>query len=126
MSTAREAVQMLPRCCGVHLICVQSERSSISVFLLYRCGDSGGLPGGQQTFPKSVTRPTPAKLTLGATGGLTHTRTHTSCWSTMVVTFSGPSCDLQDYYQSGRMLLRLSQALGRIVLAGREMTRLSG
>uniref|UniRef100_A0AAQ4RHH1 ATP binding cassette subfamily D member 3 n=1 Tax=Gasterosteus aculeatus aculeatus TaxID=481459 RepID=A0AAQ4RHH1_GASAC len=31
-----------------------------------------------------------------------------------------------DYYQSGRMLLRLSQALGRIVLAGREMTRLSG
>ncbi|XP_029004056.1 ATP-binding cassette sub-family D member 3a isoform X2 [Betta splendens] len=33
---------------------------------------------------------------------------------------------LEDYYQSGRMLLRLSQALGRIVLAGREMTRLSG
>ncbi|KAM4534475.1 ATP-binding cassette sub-family D member 3a isoform 1-T1 [Odontesthes bonariensis] len=33
---------------------------------------------------------------------------------------------LEDYYQSGRMLLRLSQALGRIVLAGREMARLSG
>ncbi|KAK9528044.1 hypothetical protein VZT92_014545 [Zoarces viviparus] len=33
---------------------------------------------------------------------------------------------LEDYYQSGRMLLRLSQALGRIVLAGRDMTRLSG
>ncbi|KAM6971341.1 LOW QUALITY PROTEIN: ATP-binding cassette sub-family D member 3a [Tautogolabrus adspersus] len=33
---------------------------------------------------------------------------------------------LEDYYQSGRMLLRLSQALGRIVLAGREMSRLSG
>ncbi|KAF3703442.1 ATP-binding cassette sub-family D member 3 68 kDa peroxisomal membrane protein [Channa argus] len=33
---------------------------------------------------------------------------------------------LEDYYQSGRMLLRMSQALGRIVLAGREMTRLSG
>uniref|UniRef100_A0A8C2Q553 ATP-binding cassette sub-family D member 3 n=1 Tax=Cyprinus carpio TaxID=7962 RepID=A0A8C2Q553_CYPCA len=33
---------------------------------------------------------------------------------------------LNDYYQSGRMLLRMSQALGRIVLAGREMTRLSG
>ncbi|ETE63638.1 ATP-binding cassette sub-family D member 3 [Ophiophagus hannah] len=31
-----------------------------------------------------------------------------------------------DYYQSGRMLLRMSQALGRIVLAGREMTRLAG
>uniref|UniRef100_A0A673ZCJ6 ATP-binding cassette, sub-family D (ALD), member 3a n=1 Tax=Salmo trutta TaxID=8032 RepID=A0A673ZCJ6_SALTR len=30
---------------------------------------------------------------------------------------------LEDYYQSGRMLLRMSQALGRIVLAGREMTR---
>ncbi|XP_075472562.1 ATP-binding cassette sub-family D member 3 isoform X2 [Ascaphus truei] len=33
---------------------------------------------------------------------------------------------LEDYYQSGRMLLRMSQALGRIVLAGRELTRLSG
>ncbi|XP_053351416.1 ATP-binding cassette sub-family D member 3a isoform X2 [Clarias gariepinus] len=33
---------------------------------------------------------------------------------------------LEDYYQSGRMLLRMSQALGRIVLAGREMTRLAG
>ncbi|CAL8294526.1 unnamed protein product [Lota lota] len=33
---------------------------------------------------------------------------------------------MEDYYQSGRMLLRLSQALGRIVLAGRDMTRLSG
>uniref|UniRef100_A0A8C1HNS2 ATP-binding cassette, sub-family D (ALD), member 3b n=1 Tax=Cyprinus carpio carpio TaxID=630221 RepID=A0A8C1HNS2_CYPCA len=33
---------------------------------------------------------------------------------------------LQDYYQSGRMLISLAQALGRIVLAGREMTRLSG
>uniref|UniRef100_A0A8C5S9J6 ATP binding cassette subfamily D member 3 n=1 Tax=Laticauda laticaudata TaxID=8630 RepID=A0A8C5S9J6_LATLA len=32
---------------------------------------------------------------------------------------------LEDYYQSGRMLLRMSQALGRIVLAGREMTRLT-
>uniref|UniRef100_A0A8C2KC50 ATP-binding cassette, sub-family D (ALD), member 3a n=1 Tax=Cyprinus carpio TaxID=7962 RepID=A0A8C2KC50_CYPCA len=34
--------------------------------------------------------------------------------------------NVHDYYQSGRMLLRMSQALGRIVLAGREMTRLSG
>ncbi|XP_053324856.1 ATP-binding cassette sub-family D member 3-like [Spea bombifrons] len=33
---------------------------------------------------------------------------------------------LEDYYQSGRMLLRMSLALGRIVLAGREMTRLAG
>ncbi|XP_043077161.1 ATP-binding cassette sub-family D member 3b [Puntigrus tetrazona] len=33
---------------------------------------------------------------------------------------------LEDYYQSGRMLMSLAQALGRIVLAGREMTRLSG
>lgn len=33
---------------------------------------------------------------------------------------------LEDYYRSGRMLVRLSQAIGRIVLAGREMTRLSG
>ncbi|KAL1280171.1 hypothetical protein QQF64_014771, partial [Cirrhinus molitorella] len=33
---------------------------------------------------------------------------------------------LEDYYQSGRMLISLAQALGRIVLAGREMNRLSG
>uniref|UniRef100_A0A674ESX3 ATP-binding cassette sub-family D member 3 n=1 Tax=Salmo trutta TaxID=8032 RepID=A0A674ESX3_SALTR len=33
---------------------------------------------------------------------------------------------LEDYYQSGRMLLSMSQALGRIVLAGRDMSRLSG
>ncbi|KPP71061.1 ATP-binding cassette sub-family D member 3-like [Scleropages formosus] len=32
----------------------------------------------------------------------------------------------QDYYQSGRMLFRMSQSLGRVVLAGREMSRLSG
>ncbi|KAF5880228.1 ATP-binding cassette sub-family D member 3-like, partial [Clarias magur] len=33
---------------------------------------------------------------------------------------------LEEYYQSGRMLLSMAQALGRIVLAGREMSRLSG
>ncbi|XP_062412578.1 ATP-binding cassette sub-family D member 3-like isoform X1 [Sardina pilchardus] len=33
---------------------------------------------------------------------------------------------LEEYYQSGRMLISLAQALGRMVLAGREMTRLSG
>ncbi|XP_056598505.1 ATP-binding cassette sub-family D member 3b isoform X1 [Triplophysa dalaica] len=33
---------------------------------------------------------------------------------------------LEDYYQSGRMLMSLAQALGRMVLAGREMSRLSG
>ncbi|XP_070562869.1 ATP-binding cassette sub-family D member 3-like [Ptychodera flava] len=33
---------------------------------------------------------------------------------------------LEDYYKSGRMLVRMAQAIGRIVLAGREMTRLSG
>lgn len=33
---------------------------------------------------------------------------------------------IQDYYQSGRMLVRMAEAIGRIVLAGREMTRLSG
>ncbi|XP_051990349.1 ATP-binding cassette sub-family D member 3-like [Xyrauchen texanus] len=33
---------------------------------------------------------------------------------------------LEEYYQTGRMLMSLAQALGRIVLAGREMTRLSG
>ncbi|XP_052274387.1 ATP-binding cassette sub-family D member 3-like isoform X2 [Dreissena polymorpha] len=33
---------------------------------------------------------------------------------------------MQDYYKSGRMLVRMAEAIGRIVLAGREMTRLSG
>ncbi|XP_060762578.1 ATP-binding cassette sub-family D member 3-like isoform X2 [Neoarius graeffei] len=33
---------------------------------------------------------------------------------------------LEEYYQSGRMLLSMAQALGRIILAGREMSRLSG
>ena len=33
---------------------------------------------------------------------------------------------LQDYYSSGRMLVRMAQAIGRLVLAGRELTRLAG
>lgn len=33
---------------------------------------------------------------------------------------------MQDYYRSGRMLVRMSQSVGRIVLAGREVTRLAG
>ena len=33
---------------------------------------------------------------------------------------------IQDYYRSGRMLVKLAEAIGRLVLAGREMTRLSG
>ena len=32
----------------------------------------------------------------------------------------------QDYYQSGRMLVKMAEAIGRVVLAGREMTRLAG
>ena len=32
----------------------------------------------------------------------------------------------QDYYRSGRMLVRMAEAIGRLVLAGRELTRLSG
>ncbi|KAI6658524.1 hypothetical protein LOD99_15324 [Oopsacas minuta] len=32
----------------------------------------------------------------------------------------------EDYYMSGRHLVRLAQAVGRLVLAGREMTRLAG
>uniref|UniRef100_A0A1X7UZA4 ABC transporter domain-containing protein n=3 Tax=Amphimedon queenslandica TaxID=400682 RepID=A0A1X7UZA4_AMPQE len=31
-----------------------------------------------------------------------------------------------DYYRSGRMLVRMSEAIGRLVLAGRDMARLSG
>lgn len=33
---------------------------------------------------------------------------------------------LEDYYQSGRMLVRMAQAMGRVALAGREMTELAG
>uniref|UniRef100_A0A1A9ZK04 ABC transporter domain-containing protein n=1 Tax=Glossina pallidipes TaxID=7398 RepID=A0A1A9ZK04_GLOPL len=33
---------------------------------------------------------------------------------------------LQIYYTSGRMLIKLAEAVGRLVLAGREMTRLAG
>ncbi|XP_072019010.1 ATP-binding cassette sub-family D member 3-like isoform X1 [Amphiura filiformis] len=33
---------------------------------------------------------------------------------------------MMEYYQAGRMLLMMAQAVGRIVLAGRDMTRLAG
>lgn len=32
----------------------------------------------------------------------------------------------QFYYTMGRMLVKLAEAIGRLVLAGREMTRLAG
>ncbi|CAF0858300.1 unnamed protein product [Didymodactylos carnosus] len=33
---------------------------------------------------------------------------------------------LEDYYTSGRMLVKMAEAVGRLVLAGREMTKLAG
>lgn len=33
---------------------------------------------------------------------------------------------MEDYYRSGRMLLKMAEAIGRLVLAGRELTRLAG
>ncbi|KJE92701.1 ATP-binding cassette [Capsaspora owczarzaki ATCC 30864] len=33
---------------------------------------------------------------------------------------------MEDYYKSGRMLINLATAVGRLVLAGRELTRLAG
>ncbi|VDM85487.1 unnamed protein product, partial [Strongylus vulgaris] len=33
---------------------------------------------------------------------------------------------IEELYKSGRMMLKLAEALGRLALAGREMTRLSG
>nr|QST14993.1 ABCD3 protein [Diaphanosoma celebensis] len=33
---------------------------------------------------------------------------------------------LEEYYKSGRMLVKLAEAIGRLVLAGRELTRLAG
>ncbi|KAJ1470305.1 hypothetical protein T484DRAFT_1848240 [Baffinella frigidus] len=32
----------------------------------------------------------------------------------------------EEYYRSGRMMLQMAQAVGRLVLAGRELTRLAG
>eukprot|EP00051_Salpingoeca_urceolata_P015108 m.193428 g.193428 ORF g.193428 m.193428 type:complete len:343 (-) comp18293_c0_seq4:180-1208(-) len=52
----------------------------------------------------------------------------TSSWhtSSSLVLLSSHSQLMEDYYQSGRMLVRMSQAVGRLVLAGREVTRLAG
>ncbi len=33
---------------------------------------------------------------------------------------------MEEYYRSGRMLINLATAVGRLVLAGRELTRLAG
>lgn len=33
---------------------------------------------------------------------------------------------MEDYYRSGRMLVKMAEAIGRLVLAGRELTRLAG
>lgn len=33
---------------------------------------------------------------------------------------------LEEYYNTGRMLVRMAEALGRISLAGRELTKLAG
>ncbi|KDO24509.1 hypothetical protein SPRG_10324 [Saprolegnia parasitica CBS 223.65] len=33
---------------------------------------------------------------------------------------------MQDYFRSGKMLMKLSEAMGRLVLSGRELTRLAG
>ncbi|XP_048584347.1 ATP-binding cassette sub-family D member 3 [Nematostella vectensis] len=39
---------------------------------------------------------------------------------------SSHSVRMEDYYRSGRMLVKMAEAIGRLVLAGREMTRLAG
>lgn len=39
---------------------------------------------------------------------------------------AGSSERLEQYYKSGRMLVKLAEAIGRLVLAGRELTRLAG
>ncbi|XP_063713426.1 ATP-binding cassette sub-family D member 3-like [Symsagittifera roscoffensis] len=36
------------------------------------------------------------------------------------------SARLEDYYKSGRMLLKMAEAMGRVALAGRELSRLAG
>lgn len=94
------------------------------------------LPGCQSSFPRFVSSPTSQEYTF---------RTSRGNELVIVVRINGKfqyknksyflSRNInenqyiflfKDYYQSGRMLLRMSQALGRIVLAGREMTRLAG
>ena len=54
---------------------------------------------------------------------VSHTYTHTYTHSLSLSLSLSPT---QDYYRSGRMLVRLAQAIGRLVLAGRELTRLAG
>ncbi len=39
---------------------------------------------------------------------------------------SSPSEIMEDYYRSGRMLVNMASAIGRLVLAGRDLTRLAG
>lgn len=40
---------------------------------------------------------------------------------------SGPTDHrFKNYYENGRMLIKMAEAIGRLVLAGREMTRLAG
>lgn len=39
---------------------------------------------------------------------------------------SEPDVRFRHYYTFGRMLVKLAEAIGRLVLAGREMTRLAG
>jgi len=50
-------------------------------------------------------------------GGATATASHTK---------AGSRESIEAYYSSGRMLLNMSEAIGRLVLAGRELTRLAG
>lgn len=50
---------------------------------------------------------------------------HTAPPGSKILTLSH-SERLEQYYESGRMLLNLASAVGRLVLAGREMTRLAG
>jgi len=46
--------------------------------------------------------------------------------STHYIATAGSSQRLEEYYKSGRMLVKLAEAIGRLVLAGRELTRLAG
>lgn len=49
-------------------------------------------------------------------------RTYNSrCWHSFKLCIS-----LQHYYEFGRMMVKLAEAVGRLVLSGREMTRLAG
>ena len=87
-----------------------------------RSGDSGGVLRGEQTVSQPLSSSTLQHHPQREDDGTKYIR-RSSTFSSLI---SVNCLLLQDYYSSGRMLVRMAQAIGRLVLAGRELTRLAG